>query len=142
MGDFPAERIAVMGFGRVSTLAGVSFTFMRYCTFYLAKLVDERIDRRLLKSAMLKILLNPILNSIAVLVAFVDTRLAIALYIILPLMFFIPGKLERYVHSGGGRIAIVSLTAERKHECLARRIRGEVRKGLKSGRARSRAQNY
>jgi hypothetical protein len=101
MGDFPAERIAVMGFGSVSTLAGVSFTFMRYCTFYLAKLVDERIDRRLLKSAMLKILLNPILNSIAVLVAFVDTRLAIALYIILPLMFFIPGKLERYVHSGG-----------------------------------------
>jgi hypothetical protein len=30
--------------------------------------------------------------------AFVDTRLSIALYIILPLMFFVPSKLERYVH--------------------------------------------
>ena len=101
MGDFPGERIAVIGYGAVWTLSGVSFTFMRYYAFYWAKLVDEKIDRCLLKSAMLKSVLNPILSSIAVLLAFVDTRLAIALYIILPLMFFTPGKLERYVHSGG-----------------------------------------
>ena len=99
MGDFPGERIAVMGYGTVSTLAGVSFTLMRYYAFYLAKLVDESIDRRLLDSAMLKSALNPVLHSFAVLLAFVDTRLSIALYIILPLMFFIPSKLERYVHS-------------------------------------------
>jgi hypothetical protein len=57
---------------------------MRYYAFYLAKLFDERIDRSLLKSAMLKSALNPIFNVIAVSVAFVDTRLSIALYIILP----------------------------------------------------------
>src|SRR6516225_11492630 len=62
MGDFPGERVAVMGYGAVTTLAGVSFTFMRYYAFYLAKLVDERIDRSLLKSAMLKSALNPIFN--------------------------------------------------------------------------------
>ena len=73
---------------------------MRYYAFYLAKLVDERIDRRLLNSAMLKSILNPILHSIAVLLALIDTRLAIALYIVLPPMFFIPSKLERYVRSG------------------------------------------
>lgn len=100
MGDFPGERIAVMGYGTVSTLAGVSFTLMRYYAFYVAKLVDESIDRRLLSSAMLKSTLNPVLHSIAVLLAFLDTRLSIALYIILPLVFFIPSKLERYVHSG------------------------------------------
>jgi uncharacterized membrane protein len=100
MGDFPGERIAVMGCGAVTTLAGVSFTFMRYYAFYLAKLVDENIDARLLRSAMLKSVLNPILHAIAVLLAFVDTRLSIALYIILRLMFFIPSKLESYVHLG------------------------------------------
>lgn len=99
MGDYPGERIAVIGYGTVSTLAGISFTFMRYYAFYLARLVDESIDRRLLKSAMFKSTLNPVLHSIAVLLAFADTRLSIALYIILPLMFFIPSKLERYVHS-------------------------------------------
>ena len=99
MGDYPGERLAVMGYGMVSTLAGISFTSMRYYAFYLARLVDESIDRRLLKSAMLKSTLNPVLHSIAVLLALADTRLSIALYIILPLMFFIPSKLERYVHS-------------------------------------------
>jgi uncharacterized membrane protein len=100
MGDYPGERIAVMGYGTVSTLAGVSFTAMRYYAFYSAKLVDERIDRRLLRSAMLKSVLNPVLHGIAVLLAFIDTRLSIALYIILPLLFFIPSKLDRYVHAG------------------------------------------
>jgi uncharacterized membrane protein len=99
MGDFPGERIAVIGYGTVTTLAGVSFTFMRYYAFYLANLVDETIDRRLLKSAMLKSALNPILHAIAVSLAFVDTKLSIALYVILPLMFFIPSKLERDVNS-------------------------------------------
>jgi len=99
MGDFPGERIAVMGYGTVMTLAAVSFTFMRYYAFYLAKLVDESIDPRLLKSAMLKSVLNPVLHSIAVLLAFVDTRISIALYLILPLMYFIPSKLDRYVRS-------------------------------------------
>jgi uncharacterized membrane protein len=102
MGDFPGERIAVMGYGIVTTLAGVSFSFMRYYAFYLAKLVNEQIDRRLLNSAMLKSALNPILHAIAVLLALLDTRLAIALYIILPLMFFVPSKLERQI--GPGRI--------------------------------------
>ncbi len=100
LGDFPGERIAVMGYGAITTLAGISFTFMRYYAFYPAKLVDESIDPRLLKSAMIKSIWNPVLHSIAVLLAFVDTRLSIALYIILPLMFFIPSKLESYVHSG------------------------------------------
>ena len=57
---------------------------MRYYAFYLAKLFDERIDRSLLKSAMLKSALNPIFNVIAVALAFVDIRLSIALYIIVP----------------------------------------------------------
>ena len=64
----------------------------------LAKLVDESIDRSLLRSAMLKSSLNPVLHSIALLLAFVDTRLSIALYIILPMTFFIPSKLETEIH--------------------------------------------
>jgi uncharacterized membrane protein len=101
MGDFPGARVAVMCYGAVTTLAGVSFCLMRYYAFYLAKLVDERIDRHLLRLAMLRSIVNPVLHAIAVFLAFVDTRLSIALYIILPLMFFIPSRLERHVHSAG-----------------------------------------
>jgi hypothetical protein len=71
MGDFPRERVAVMGYGTVTTLAGVSFSLMRYYAFYVSKLVDEKIDRRLLKLAMIRSVINPVLHSIAVLFAFV-----------------------------------------------------------------------
>lgn len=105
MGDFPGVRLAVMCYGAVTTLAGVSFCLMRYYVFYVGKLVDERIDRRLLKLAMMRSVMNPVLHCIAVLLAFVDTRLSIALYIILPLMFFLPSKLERYGYSEGSERA-------------------------------------
>jgi hypothetical protein len=49
---------------------------VEYNISYLAKLVDESIDRRLLNSAMLKSALNSVLHSIGVLLAFVDTRLS------------------------------------------------------------------
>jgi uncharacterized membrane protein len=96
MGDYPHERIAVMCYGAVTTLAGLSFSCMRYYVFYVGKLVDETIDRKLLKRAMLKSAMNPILHAVAVLLALIDTRLAITLYVLLPLLFFIPSKLEKY----------------------------------------------
>jgi len=65
MGDFPGVRLAVMCYGAVTTLAGVSFCLMRYYVFYVGKLVDERIDRRLLKLAMMRSVMNPVLHCIA-----------------------------------------------------------------------------
>jgi uncharacterized membrane protein len=100
MGDFPGARLAVMGYGTIATLAGVSFCLMRYYAFYVGKLVDERIDRHLLKLAMIRSIINRVLHSIGVLLAFADTRLSITLYIVLPLMFFVPSKLERHTYSG------------------------------------------
>jgi uncharacterized membrane protein len=101
MGDYPGARVAVMCYGAVTTLAGISFCLIRYYVFYVGNLVDERIDRHLLRLAMVRSIVNPVLHAIAVLLAFVDTRLSIALYIILPLMFFVPSKLERYEYPEG-----------------------------------------
>jgi uncharacterized membrane protein len=99
MGDFPGARLAVMAYGAITTLSGASFCLMRYYAFYVARLVDQGIDQRLLKLAMIRSTINPVLHLIAVLLALVDTRLSIALYVILPLVYFIPSKLERHVHA-------------------------------------------
>jgi uncharacterized membrane protein len=95
MGDYPGERIAVMSYGVVMALAGVCFSSMRFYAFFVGRLVDESIDCKLLKSAMIKSAMNPTLHSVAVLLAFVDTRLTIALYVLLPMLFFVPSQLER-----------------------------------------------
>jgi len=96
IGDFPTEAFAVMSYGAVMTLAGLSFCLMRYYTFFAADLVDQRIEKSLLKLAMLRSVLNPMLHAIAVATASISTRAAIVLYAILPAIFFVPSRLERH----------------------------------------------
>lgn len=96
MGDYPRERISVMCYGAVMALAGISFSAMRYYAFFVGKLAQPGLDPALLRRAMLKSILNPILHLIALLLALVSTKIAIALYVMIPLLFFIPSRLERH----------------------------------------------
>jgi hypothetical protein len=66
----------------------------------------------LAQDATIRSAINPVLHSIAVLLAFADTRLSIALYIILPLMFFVPSRLERYGYPDGRAIHVVERQQE------------------------------
>jgi uncharacterized membrane protein len=96
IGDYPNERIAVISYGIVSLLAGLSFSGMRYYAFYVGKLIDEGFEQHLLKSAIIKSLMNPFLFGLAILLAFVDTRLSLAIYVLLPLLYFVPSRLESH----------------------------------------------
>src|SRR5215475_9153556 len=54
LGDYPGQRVAVVMYGTVMALAGMSFSWMRFYAFFLGKLVYPNIDRQLLRNAMLK----------------------------------------------------------------------------------------
>jgi uncharacterized membrane protein len=95
LGDYPKERIAVICYGAVMMFAGFSFSWMRYYAFFIGELTYTDIDRDLLKRAMIKSAFNPILHLSAVMLAFVSTTLAITLYAIIPMLFFVPSQLER-----------------------------------------------
>ena len=98
MGDYPAARIGVMTYAAVMALAGLSFSWMRYYAFFIAGLNHTHLDRQLLRSAMLKSVLNPSLHILAILVAFASTKAAIGLLVFIPLLFFFPSELERQTH--------------------------------------------
>ena len=95
LGDYPHERIAVVCYGSVMALAGLSFSAMRYYAFYVGKLTVPGIASDLLRRAMIKSAMNPLLHLIAVLVACVNTTVALAFYVGIPLLFFLPTRLER-----------------------------------------------
>jgi uncharacterized membrane protein len=95
LGDYPKERIAVVCYGAVMLFAGLSFSWMRYYAFFIGRLTYTDIDRELLKRAMIKSAINPTLHLSAVLLAFVSTKLAITLYVMIPMLFFVPSPLER-----------------------------------------------
>jgi uncharacterized membrane protein len=99
LGNYPNDTTAVMCYGAVMTLAGLTFSTMRYYACFVGKLVDPGMDPRLLRSAMRKSISNPILHSLAVLLALVDRRLALALYVLIPLLFFMPSRLEKATFS-------------------------------------------
>jgi TMEM175 potassium channel family protein len=95
LGNYPRETIAVMCYGGAMALAGVSFSAMRYYAFFVGNLVDPQIDRGLLRRAMLKSVSNPLLHSAAVLFALIDTRIALTLYVVIPLLFVRSSRLEK-----------------------------------------------
>src|SRR5258706_4122462 len=97
LGDYPNQRIAVVCYGVVMALAGLSFSTMRFYAFYVGKLIIPDLDRGLLRRAMMKSAMNPLLHLIAVLLAWVNLKVALALYVAIPLLFFLPTKLERFV---------------------------------------------
>lgn len=95
LGDYPRERTAVMCYAVVMGLAGLSFSWMRYYSFFIADLALANLDRVLMRKAMIKSALNPILHCVALIIALKSTRIAIGLLVAIPLMFFLPTQLER-----------------------------------------------
>jgi hypothetical protein len=63
--------------------------------FFIADLTHEGLDRKLMRGAMLKSALNPALPILAIGLALVSTTIAITLLVGIPLMFFLPSKLEK-----------------------------------------------
>lgn len=103
LGQYPNQRLAVVCYGAVMALAGLSFSSMRFYAFYVGELVVPNLDRFLLRRAMVKSALNPILHLIAVLLAWVNITLSLSLYVAIPIMFFVPTKLERLTTATKGR---------------------------------------
>jgi len=57
-------------------LAGLSFSSMRFYAFYVGKLIIPDLDRTLLKRAMMKSAMNPLLHLLADLLAWVSITIA------------------------------------------------------------------
>jgi TMEM175 potassium channel family protein len=99
LGDYPRELIAVVAYGAVMMMAGVSFSLMRFYAFYIGKLTAPGLDHRLLRRAMIKSMLNPVLHLAAILLAWVNTTVSLSLYAVIPILFFVPTRLEHYTAS-------------------------------------------
>jgi uncharacterized membrane protein len=102
LGDYPRERLTVLCYGAVMMMAGVSFCLMRFYAFYIGKLTAPGLDRKLVERAMIKSALNPSLHLIAMFLVFVNTTAALALYAAIPILFFVPTRLEHYTRSKPG----------------------------------------
>ena len=100
LGEYPHERLAVMVFGGVMAATGLSFALLRWYAFVPGRLIGEQIGKELIRHSIRRSLLSPVLYLLATLLALVSTAAAITLFAAIPLLYFVPGRLERAADAG------------------------------------------
>ena len=95
IGEYPGNSTAVIFYGIVMFVTAASFGVMKWYAVEIGRLVDPQVEGQLLKSSVFKIVLGPVLYFIAILAALVSTPTAIAIYVLIPVIYFFPGKLEK-----------------------------------------------
>jgi len=95
VGEYPREPLAVMFFAGTMAATGAGFTLMRWYASYPGGLVDPGLDRGLVRLAMFRSLMNPLLYGLVLLLAPAHEGVALGLCWAIPFLFFIPSRLER-----------------------------------------------
>jgi uncharacterized membrane protein len=88
--EYPGEPVAVLTYGIVMVLcastAVLAYAYVAYWSDVMQPAIDVPARRRLLQ----RFAAGPALYLIACLAAFIDVRISIAIYIGIPLLFFVP----------------------------------------------------
>jgi uncharacterized membrane protein len=95
IGEYPGASAGTVLYGVVLALAGLAFVWMRAYATRHGALLHEAIPPEAARKAMRKSLLSPGLYGIGAGLGLVDTRLAWALYALVPLIFMLPGAFDR-----------------------------------------------
>ena len=62
----------------------------------LRHLVDADMDERIIRSGKRRILLGPCFSAAAILLSFLDARLSLGVYVLFPVIFILPGRIDRF----------------------------------------------
>jgi uncharacterized membrane protein len=99
IGEYPSAALGSVIYGAVLALAGLSFLAMRAYVTHHGSLLFEAIPPAAARQAMRKGWISPLLYTGGALLALVDTRLAWGVYVVVPLIYILPGAFDKV--SGG-----------------------------------------
>jgi uncharacterized membrane protein len=91
IGSYPNESVAVIIYGAVMMATAMSFVVMKIYIFYGGRLIDTS---RYVKPSLFFLLAGPLLYLLAILLAMVSIKWAIAIYLLIPGIYFFAGSLE------------------------------------------------
>lgn len=90
IGSYPNEPASAVFYGLSMAACAVSFVWMKCYMFYGDPLVDASEG----KPAIIFLVAGPLLYVVAVLLALVNVKVAIAIYVVVPVIYFFAGGLE------------------------------------------------
>lgn len=98
MAQYPSNRAAVILFGSTMAAAGFVFSALWFYAVRQHFRYEPHIDRRFIRDASMWTVGYPAAYFLATALALVDPRLSIALYAIIPIVYLLPGVIDRQLH--------------------------------------------
>jgi uncharacterized membrane protein len=98
IGEYPGAAAGSVLYGAALALAGLAFLAMRVYITQHGALLHEAVPAAAARQAVRKGVLSPILYGVGAALAMVDTRLAWCVYVIVPLIYILPGAFDRMPH--------------------------------------------
>ena len=96
LGHYPAERTALAVYGlNLIMVGGFLYAHWWYAT-HNHRLVERDIHPELVGLAKRRILMGPVASIVAVCLSIVSSRLSLALFALMPLIYLIPGRIDRH----------------------------------------------
>jgi uncharacterized membrane protein len=95
IGEYPDAPLGSVVYGVVMAMAGLSFLAMRAYVSHHGSLLCEAIPPAAGRQAIRKGWISPLLYTGGALLALVDTRLAWGVYVLVPLIYILPGAFEK-----------------------------------------------
>ena len=96
LGQYPAERTAHVVYGvNLILIGGFLYEHWQYATRG-RRLVVSDIRLEVVSLAKRRILMTPVAALVAIGIAFLSTRLSLALFVAIPLLYIVPGRIDRH----------------------------------------------
>jgi hypothetical protein len=98
MAQYPRNRPVIILFGSTMAAAGFVFSALWFYAVQQYLRSERRIDRRFIRDASMWTLGYPASYVVATVLALVDPWMSIALYAIIPIVYLLPGVIDRQLH--------------------------------------------
>ncbi len=96
LGEYTNNPAAVMFFGLVYMITSLSFAVLRWYGWVKSDITSEDFAPETIKSAMLRSFLPPIVYAVGIVVAIFETKIAIAIFFVTPIILILPMRLKFY----------------------------------------------
>jgi uncharacterized membrane protein len=104
LGAYGTRRVAVMVYGGSLIVTGLTLALIWSYATHNRRLVRPDMDPRVVRGGLKRILLGPALYCASIVLSFVSVWISLAIYVIVPLIYILPGTIDMHWRwSDGGQ---------------------------------------
>jgi uncharacterized membrane protein len=94
---YPGQRIAVIIYGANLIVVGLVLYLQWWYATRNRHLVDADLDPHVVRLATTRILMAPVIYVVAIGLSFVNTAVSIGIYVLVPVLYILPGHIDRHL---------------------------------------------